>query len=259
VAAGCATVALATALTVAVLGTGSYRDYVHEVLPRLEVYRGAWNNASLPGLWHKLFAGGTVFGRTAPLWHSPAAAGVAGLLSCLVVAVLAAAAAYRARSRVDSDHAFGVTVTAMLLASPITWDHYFLLLLVPAALFIATVPPWRPRWYALVACLALLWLPPEVYHLCACVPRGAYAQPYHTLTFLAMQTYALLGLFVLGLASVRGRSAADWRAAATAWRPPLFTRPDAGVEGAATPQGQGRRRARRFRVQSGTRGAGLNS
>jgi hypothetical protein len=207
VAAGGATVALATALTAALLGPGSYRDYVRDVLPHLGIYRGAWNNASLPGLWHKLFIGGNVFGRTAPLWHSPVAARLVAAASCLAVAALAASAAFRARSRADCDHAFGLTVTAMLLASPITWDHYFLLLLVPAALFVATLPRGGPRWYTLLACLVVLWLPPEVYHLCARIARGARAQPWHTLTLLAVHTYALLGLFILGLVSVRGRSA----------------------------------------------------
>src|SRR5262249_12406927 len=156
------------------------------------------------------------FGHTDPLWHSPAAARLAGGTSCLAVAALVAAAALRARGRAGRDHAFGLSVTAMLLASPITWDHYFLLLLLPAALLAATRPRPRPRWYAFLACLAVLWLPPELYHLVAGLRSSGLAQPWQTVTTLALQTYALLGLFVLGLVSARGGPAEGRRPAAEA-------------------------------------------
>jgi hypothetical protein len=233
-AAGAATVVVATALTAAVLGPDSYRDYVRDVLPRLETYRGAWPNASLPGLWHKLFVGGRTFGHTDPLWHSPAAARLAGGTSCLAVAALVAAAALRARGRAGRDHAFGLSVTAMLLASPITWDHYFLLLLLPAALLGATLPRPRPRWYAFLACLAVLWLPPELYHLVAGLRSSGLAQPWQTVTTLALQTYALLGLFVLGLVSARGGPAEGRRPAAeAAGRPSIARRPEGVLVGVA--------------------------
>jgi hypothetical protein len=200
--AGALALAWWTALTAGVLGPASYRDYVQRVLPHLEIYRAAWPNASLVGFWHKLFQGGQTLGHTAPLWYSPLFARLASGLSFLAVVLVVAVVSHR-RQGGRADHAFGLAVTAMLLLSPVTWDHYFLLLLLPAALLAFARPPGGMRSWTFQICLGLLWITPELYYLLALPNYSAgsvIARPWHTLTVLALQTYALLGLFALGVA-----------------------------------------------------------
>jgi hypothetical protein len=207
--AGVAIGLLWTALTVLVLGPDSYRDYAGAVLPHLAQYRAAWPNASLTGFWEKLLVGGRTLGHTLPLWHSPLAARLAAGACGLAVTAVVAGVVWRARSQAECDRAFGVAVTGMLLVSPITWDHYFLLLLLPAVLLALTLRGAGVRWYALCGCLIVLWLTPELYYRLAAVfhPAGAAAQPWQTLTVLSLQTYALAGLFLLGATSVQDAEA----------------------------------------------------
>jgi hypothetical protein len=111
----------------------------------------------------------------------------------------------------------------MLLVSPIAWDHYFLLLLLPAALLATTLPSHGARWYAFCSCLAVLWLTPELYYRLAAFfrPAGAAASPWQTLTVLSVQTYALLGLFVLAAGCARDALAEPFHSPAGGRRGPL--------------------------------------
>src|SRR5262249_47187822 len=125
-----------------------------------------WNNHSLTGIWAKLFApaleesaagqtestglpsdtssydclDATPVYRTRPLWHSPAtaAAGAAACQALVVVPLLVLV--WRSGSPGQCDLAFGLALTAMLLVSPLTWEHYFLLLLVPWVLVWVRLP-----------------------------------------------------------------------------------------------------------------------
>jgi hypothetical protein len=210
VAAGVLTVALWTALTAVVFGPGAYRDYVGDVLPQLPIrYRNLWINCSLPAFWYKVFDGSGTGGHTISLWHSPLVARVGTALSCLLVLGGLAAAVPGARSRAQQDQAFGACVTAMLLVSPITWAHYFVLLLLPATLLWLRLSPARGRRLAFWVCVALIWLKVEGVFWAVAVPFPAaqwaqyVATPWQTLTGFSLRTYALLGLFVLGLLASR--------------------------------------------------------
>jgi hypothetical protein len=198
--AGVASFLAVTALTALVLGSQTYGDYVHEVIPVVAVFRDWWPNASLAGFWAKLFDGRA--GKTIPLWHSPVLAQGAYLVSAAVVVAVVARAASRARSRAEQDYAFSLTLTGMLLVSPITWDHYFTMLFLPLVILWAGLPPAglpRTAYWVLVG---FLWLQPLLYWR---VLTGAtkanwqslVATPGQTLTALSIQTYALIGLFVL--------------------------------------------------------------
>jgi hypothetical protein len=201
--AGAATVLVLTGLTVLVLGPDAYRDYITVALPNLEQYRVWWPNLSLAGFWHKLF--NSAGSKVVPLWQNPALAWTATLLSALAVTGLTAWAAWRSRSRPECDLAFALVVEAMLLVSPITWDHYFTILFLP--LFVvwhaltALGRPRLPFWILLAA----LWLSPLVYWQRA-IPgvtirnwHDQVATPAQALTALAAQTYALLLLFAFTL------------------------------------------------------------
>src|SRR5262249_40282699 len=141
---------------------------------------------------------------TAPLWNSHLLARAGGLLSCGAVVALLAWTIWRSQTPARLDLAFGLALTAMLLVSPICWDHYFLLLLLPWVLV------WRGlRRSALARGLFLLlsiafWAPLDDLYMVAIPVTEDHGRlvwdapaPWQTLTVLSFQCYALLGLFVL--------------------------------------------------------------
>ena len=89
----------------------------------------------------------------------------------------------------------------MLLVSPITWDHYLLLLLVPIAVTWVRLPRSDTARIIFTAILIAFWSwPLQIDNLI--IPGGVatgLARPVHTLTILSYQCYALLALFALGV------------------------------------------------------------
>src|SRR5207248_92179 len=186
------TAAALTGLTAAVLGAEAYRSYVEEVLPLLETVRSGWTNASLPGLWTKLFDPATGQTRVAPLLRSPALARTGTVLSGAVVLIIVAARVRRARTRAEEDLAFGLTVTGMLLVSPVTWDHYFLLLILPVAMLWLGLPSSNLVRAVLVGVIGVLCMHPGLLWD-AWIPGGPWegmAGPLQTLLVLSPQCYA---------------------------------------------------------------------
>jgi hypothetical protein len=216
VCAGLAALALLTALTALTFGLDAYRTYVFDILPQLAPYRAAWASLCLRAVWCRLFDPGTALSTSIPVVASPLLARVFTLLSCGLVLGCVAREALRARTEGQRDQAFVLWVIAMLLVSPLAWDHDLLLLLLPAVLYWTTLPASGPVRWALVACLV-----PLVIHCHRCWilfvrdPRLDWlpltAKPWHTLTVLALQTYAVLGLFGLGLLAARRQRAASSR------------------------------------------------
>jgi hypothetical protein len=204
--AGAAALVGLTLLTAGVLGVDAYRSYVQEVLPQVAWFRVGWNNASLPGFWAKLFDPAPDIARsvwrTEALWQSPPLATAGTFLSCAALTALLAWVIYRARSRSECDRAFGAAITGMLLVSPVVWEHYFVLLLLPVAL-LGTAFPERilARVLFLVVVIALFFIPPADLQdlvISRNSPPGI-ATPLDTLTVLSFQLYALLGLFLPGI------------------------------------------------------------
>lgn len=129
------------ALGVFVFGWEAHRDYVEKVLPSVQAFRCGKLNASLPGLWAKLFVG-SEFEKVEPWLHRPVLAWSLTVASVMGLAVLVL---WKSR-RVCGDQAFGVALVSMTLASPITWDHSLLLLTQPLVwLGHRTSAGWR-RW-----------------------------------------------------------------------------------------------------------------
>lgn len=209
-AAGVVSLAAITGLTAAVLGPESYVTYGRTVLPDVSsTFQTYWGNVSLQGYWPKLFDRGTSFFHTSvgAVYRSPTLARVGMVLSCLAVLGLWARAVVRARSRCEQDNAFGLSLVAMLLVSPITWDHYFLLLIFPWLRIWELLPP---RWPARLAFLTIVvglnldWailyqlvLPPwknAAWHVDA---------PVAALFLLPYQSYLLVGLFAMNLMAFR--------------------------------------------------------
>ena len=206
-AAGVACLAAMTVLTMTVVGPQAFVMYATEVLPVLQQDRSYFNNSSVMGLWSKLFDPGDgpssqlliPLSRSSLIARTGIALSVGGILVCWARSI------WKARSRDECDRAFGLTFTTMLLVSPVTWDHYFLLLALPIALIwlAASEFVWARVWF-LVAVLALwldqgaLWVMLVPGKTPGAWPNGV-ASPAETMTVLSFQFYALLSLFVLDL------------------------------------------------------------
>jgi hypothetical protein len=196
----------------ALFGMDAFRTYVRECIPYASHYRSSWGNMSLTGFWLRLF-NPEEFNRVAPWFEAPQLASALIWTSQAAVALLTAVRCWQARSRPDRDRALGLTVTAMLLVSPITWDHYFLMLLMPLAVegIVPSGKLARAAFFASVCalCAPMLWF--------LIIPLGPSAakmvntqrfllppiRPWQSLVGLAVHTYALLVLFYLGWRSFR--------------------------------------------------------
>jgi hypothetical protein len=200
---------LLTVLTAAVLGWEAYAAYLKEGLPEAADYRSAWGNLSLPGVWFKLFDPLTERRQVEPIWRSPILARAGTLVSCAILVTLLVRFTLRVRSRTDEDRAFGLAVTAMLIVSPLTWEHYLPLLLIPLAMVWINLPPKGATWrhWLFVGLVVSLWTSTD--QLADPFLPGLYlknvATPVHTVTLLSLKCYTLLGLFAFGaLAGRRG-------------------------------------------------------
>jgi hypothetical protein len=195
------TLAALAGLTAAVIGAEACRSYVGEVLPRVGRLQSRWVNASLPGLWTKVFDPAEDPERVTTLWRSPQMARAGAALSCAVVSAIVLLRARRARTRREKDLAFGLAITGMLLVSPITWDHYFLLLLLPIAVVWRNLPARFSARFAFMGLVVILGMHPRALWS-ASAPGGllnGIASPGETLAALSLQCYALLAFFLLTL------------------------------------------------------------
>jgi alpha-1,2-mannosyltransferase len=190
-----------TLFTVLVLGCDTYHDYVCVILPHQARFRSFGYNLSIAGLWHKLFDPVGERGWMTPLWPSPVLARWGTVCSDLAITALVTMCAYQARTAAQRDLAFGITVTATLLVSPVTWDISLPLLLVPAAVIARNIEGsrWAPA--VLVSILLIIWTPQILLTKLALGGRSLSVAPW---TFMigapSIKFYALLAIFALGLA-----------------------------------------------------------
>lgn len=196
---GVASFACCTLLTAALLGFDVFTIYVRDALPQVEHCRSGWTNSSLIGFWTKLFDPHTVEEKVEPLLRSPRLAQAGKMLSVLCVISVLAWMTVKARAGRERDLAFSVALAAMLLLSPITWDHYFLILLLPICLLWFDEPGSLVWTLLVLADFTILWLNPDQIHELA-IPGGRQsgsADARTTLLVLSLPFYALLGLFTL--------------------------------------------------------------
>ncbi len=107
----------------------------------------------------------------------------------------------------QDDLTFAMAVGAMLLISPICWEHYLLLLLAPLAIVWMELPASRSARAAFVTIVAAFWLGYPVTWT-AFGLNGRTATPIDSVGILSYQFYALLGFFALArmeLMRLRGR------------------------------------------------------
>lgn len=191
---------LVTVLTGWITGWDTYRSYVTEILPQATRWKSTWNNASVAGLWHKLLAPGSRSDRYVNPLDYPTAAFLITAGCCAVLVLALSWTIYKSHTQRTRDAVFGLSITTMLLVSPVTWEHYFLMLLLPLALAWVDLP--RESWARITLGLVLAVLFMPIIMLCnVWIPGGFFegqATWVTTVTLLSMQLYALLGLLTLG-------------------------------------------------------------
>jgi hypothetical protein len=215
VVAGAWSFALLSTVTAAVLGPGTYKIYALVVIPQTAKFRRSWANASLVGFWDKVIGSGTwhYSRHVLPLAKMPSVALSLTLLSCGIVLTLWARAVSQVRTREIGDLAFGLSLSTMLLVSPVTWDHYFLLLVLPLAQVWRTLPRTETGRIVRLGLLVSLNLGPvplwRTYLPDALFRVGSVRAPVLLMTVLSYQCYALLALFIACLVTFRAARMGD--------------------------------------------------
>jgi hypothetical protein len=192
-------------LTVAVLGWSTSWTYGTEVIPRISEWRSMFNNSSPAGFWSKLFDPGPKGFVIKPLVYSPFLARACTLVSSLVILGVLVWRVPWAQTRAEMDRGFALAVLAMLLLTPLVWEHSFLLLVLPVFLLFVKAPSLRS---GLVGASLVLVPPPTLFYwLFMGGPWGNWVwpivTPWLTVTALSIQLYALLALFVVGVWATR--------------------------------------------------------
>ena len=187
----------ATLVGVVVLGPGATLQWIG--LLRSEPLSPYWDNASLPAAAARLFTEHE-FGE--PLAELPWAVPFFGLLGLILVLLTVYAA------RRDPEAGLWALVAASLLASPIAWNNY-LLLLAPGVLLLLA----RGRTALAVLLIALQLLPPQWPLLWqGGAPLGAAFGPVVSILALTSYFYVLLAHWLAflthgdGSAGARGAS-----------------------------------------------------
>ena len=129
----------AAVVTTVVLGLGTWAEYV-DLLRRVSTPVTTPHNFTPGAIAFQLGSGET-----------------AAVLIEAVTVIVALAVAVAAWFRADAESSYLVTVVASQLISPLLWDHYAMLLLLPTALLLQ-----RRLWWATLIPLAG-WLPAPVY------------------------------------------------------------------------------------------------
>jgi Glycosyltransferase family 87 len=197
--AGALSMIAVTSITVSLFGWEPYQAYFLDVLPKVARFRPSRPNASLVGLWAKLFEAPPRYLSVQPLCLSTEMMWSGIVASCAPILITMACIARRAQTQFEQDHAFGLSLTAMLLVAPITWDHYLLLLALPVAATWLCLPRTRTARILFALILTAFWFPALLMYELT-IPGGlsvGIASPLHTVTILAYQCYALVALFGL--------------------------------------------------------------
>ena len=180
------------------------------VLPSLADITNNWGNASLLAFWERLFDQPT--DTITPVVHSPLLLKLTVWSSWLALTALVTYAVWKTRFVKFSDQSFAMTVVAMLLMTPTTWHHYFIILLVPVGILLKDYPPYSgKRWLVNLTVAALAISPRLVWALLIPAQKtitsatasapwqqgGMVAVPWQSLTALSYQCFALLFLIAL--------------------------------------------------------------
>ena len=196
----------------ACFGESSFRTFFLEIAPAVaQEFQSYWPNASLSGFFKKNLDGSV--GHVQPWADLPMIANLLTMVSALLITVASGWQCWKANSAPAQDRAIAACALAMLLVSPITWDHYFVLL-TPflIVLWMQADRAWERA--VLLALFVLLFFvrPTWIWH--AWIPgdgelafgpgqTASVGAPWHALTILSYQFYGLLTLWLLAFAGAR--------------------------------------------------------
>jgi len=174
-------------------GIDTYKNYI-TILSSITWYAASWN-ASFLGFFTRIFGGS----ENVPLFNLPAVAQtLTRICSLLFILWLAWLAWPRAQeSSLDRfDLGFSLTITGMLLISPLGWMYYFPTLLIPAVVAWRMVRRLDARiWYQAIIILA--WLLSTIPH--SLIPAPEMDSPQLWFFWAGPYFYALLLFsFILG-------------------------------------------------------------
>jgi hypothetical protein len=227
IAAGGVTFLTLNATAAAVLGIDVFRDFATLVLPELRTFQDWWLNFSLTGFFRKLLY--VTSGHSVPFWqNAPLCFTLIGI--CTLGVTVAAGWKIRTSAgqgetdastddglpersvghspNIRLDVAFAVCLIANLLVTPITWDHYFVLLVLPILIFWKVAASTGRRVFLMVCVLLLsinvqwIWNPLiSGDHELAGLWGGeqSIASPIEAMTLLSYPFYTLSALLIFGL------------------------------------------------------------
>lgn len=183
--------------TIGCMGWESIAIYVRDVMPGMKYWYDSGLNLSLTGFWHRLFHGpNSVF---MPLVADERIAKFGVAVSSIVVLGIWGAIVSRSRRSTELDHAWTVTIAAMTLVSPLTWDHSLVVLALPLAL------AWRHadgdflKRAALTLVIIAFWIGPVIVWKLALGARfgRTFLRPIESLTLFSFQFYAAVIFFAV--------------------------------------------------------------
>jgi hypothetical protein len=131
----------------------------------------------------------------------------AAVLSLLVVLIWLRTI-FLAEALGEQDFAYGISVTTALVLWPLSWDHGFLLLIIPLAMVWTRLPKQSLARLSFLAILVVLCLPPVIMWE-AWIPGGprtGVAAPWHTLTVNSYGLYGLVALLAFSILILRASS-----------------------------------------------------
>jgi hypothetical protein len=211
---GAATFFAVVGLTAAILGTQSFVDFVQHAMPEVGKYRRTWANASLDGFFTRLLSAES--DRAIPLIAGRWLPKIAYVFSAATLIGTLGLLTRRSRTREADDFAYGLHITAMLLVSPITWDHYFLLLTQPILLVAYHLAKEDGLRRFLTPSIFLMWLNPlflwtlflgadliTVFSIVSSTQKNIF--------IVSLPFYALVTMFTI-TAAVTGRTIAEPKA-----------------------------------------------
>jgi Glycosyltransferase family 87 len=158
---GCLTVFGLNLVALATLGIGPITDYyLHVMMQVSAIYHSFLKNYSLWSIGYRLFEGTKSIGTdkisAPPLVNFPK---IAPFISAgLAIAFLIIGLIWAIRSK-DSDIAYSIMICVLVVVSPISWDHYYVLLIISVVVLLLNLARHSfPTWPTIISLIIVFLL-----------------------------------------------------------------------------------------------------
>jgi hypothetical protein len=200
---------MASWMAAELFGYESFETYTRFITPAAADFRFEGMNASIVGFWFRLFVK-PISGpaeENVPIANTPIVAYAGTLFSIVFIVGFYLYARFRTQGNTVSDREdllFGAGTVAMLLVSPITWDHYLLILVLPLGIVWRELTLRRIRRCGLAVIFLGLMFPTslvdwfwyaQVRSRNAIEPTAWVLRPFESVFIFSVPTYAMVGLF----------------------------------------------------------------